>query len=337
MVTRRLVGALLTALLLVACGGQGDVPAPIPEIDDDVGDEPDNDAELTYRQAGLVMLIESTAPDGVSFIAGNGSFFEASVVEQVESGDPFEGVLGGCFTGDEGPSLRTPFTLPSGEMIDAGEPLTVEAAGSHFTQLGRDEGFTGDGDFNYYITAEALPEAPLPESGLSLSIPGAEDGFPALSSVAFPTSPAFVLTAPAAGASFALDTTFTWSADTPEAVVVLAGTGGSSEASFVCVTPDTGSFSLPAGTRSALAEAGFTTGSLMTAGRYHYSRYQEGEAELTLMVVRFLELEPFDDPDDFDDGYDDGYDDGFDDGYDDGFDDDYNDGCDDGFGDDFGG
>lgn len=307
---KRLTGAFLATLLITGCGGQGPNLEPIPDDNDLPPQEP------LYHQAGLVVLTESRDLAGGSFIAGTAAFVEATVTEQVEGNDPFEGWRGRCFVGDEQPSLTTPYTQPAGEPIDAGETLPVTVNGAALTQFERDD------IFEYYLVPE---DVTLPEDGVHVSVPGAEGGFPAMGEIAFPPSRPLVLTAPIAGEEFALDATFNWEPHTPEAVVVLAGMDGASQESFLCLTPDTGSFALPSETRAALASEGFITGSLTAASRYTFANHRQNGAELTLMAVRFLELELIEDDDDFFDDEDDfGFEDedGF---FDDDFEDDFED------------
>ncbi|GGO39051.1 hypothetical protein GCM10008949_46580 [Deinococcus humi] len=92
------------------------------------------------------------------------------------------------------------------------------------------------------------------------------------------------LTTPAAGESFTLKATFSWSNPTkdPNATVLLTGIADDSDAMFSCLTKDDGAFTLPAGTAAELSGLGFESGTLTGVGRTVSHTVRKGSAALTV-------------------------------------------------------
>lgn len=254
------------------------------------------EAVVTGGKVGNVFLAESSSAgmNGFAFVNGVGSFIETN---QSVPGDGnfLAPLLDTCFVlTDEGPGPIDPLPDFEGRSLDAGDPLTVNANGSVYATLTRQTSEVEGETLYSYITDFMNPPAPpLPDTGLTLDIPGAEDGFPAFAGVALPSVAAFALTGPEDTTAITTGTTFTWSggANGTNIAVVLFGSGEVGEAetvSFACYARDDGSFTFPADTQAALNEAGFTTGSLVSAGRLASSSQTQGDALLNLVTARLV-------------------------------------------------
>ena len=244
-------------------------------------------AEPGPFMVGYVGLVSHAIPDMGDVGTATGAFYSVTTLPPV----PDEGLtLDTClvFTEDElddlpPPTVPGPELEPDPALLDAGDTLSVYANGSLYGTLERSAEL--DLGLITYLSA-VLP--PLPEAGLTIDIPGADDGFPAFSRVPFPDVPNLNMTAPADLGAITRHTTFTWTGSS-DGVVFLFGVGENSAGEavgFGCVVRDDGDFSFPAQTQAELAAAGFETGALMSSMRWGWTRHVDGNAVLVLTVLR---------------------------------------------------
>lgn len=248
------------------------------------------DAE-TFSKHGYVMMQEMGSPGGeFSMVSGTGNFFSTEEPQPVPNEEDFlNNMTDTCtvFTEGEAPPDPDPVPLPRSTSLDAGPVLTVNAGGNAYATLERQ---TIEESILYSTNFMNPPALPLPDSGLTVSIPGAQDGFPAFTNRAFGDVPAFTLTAPADPDNITNNTAFSWSGSSSTSAVVLMGSGQNTSdqtVMFYCLARDDGSFVLPAATQNELTSRGFTTGSLMMAGRNNYEIYREDDAVLYLVTARY--------------------------------------------------
>ena len=269
----RLTVLSILCLALAACG------AP-----DDPDNQPPPGGADEVTKTGYVSLAQ-TSVQGQTTYSGNGTFLGFQEPRKLPtSGNFFPNDVCYVSAGSDTGGGTTDPNPPT--FLDAGDALTLRANGTPYATLTKED--MDDGTVLY----ASGPTTSLPpfNAGLTLDVPGAADGFPAFSGVAFPVPPAdFTLTAPADPYVVTLDTVFTWSgADPSETGMRLAGTGqgaGDQAVNFTCFAVDDGSFSFPSTTRGELEGFGFTTGFLDTASRVNYASQQRGDVGLVLSAL----------------------------------------------------
>lgn len=232
------------------------------------------------QRVGFVLLSD----DGVS-VGASGSF--ASRAEAfpipVEDG-AFGAVAASCavITVGADPGGGDPVPSPSGTPADAGQPLTVTHGDATYLTL------VSDGVGTYVLGPLPGPTPPLPDTGLSLDVPGGD--VPAASGLGFAPTAALTFTA-GFDPAFTTGATFTWTAPASvenESVVLLVGHGSGIVVS--CVVPDTGTFAFPQETIDALTDAGFSSGTLVTAGRLSVRAHVSGFDATLLGVLRLTQF-----------------------------------------------
>ena len=153
--------------------------------------------EDNVTQAGFVALIESTLGTKLQNIFSLGTFtgYDEPLPGPF-SENPFAEFADTCTvssTGDPVDPVDPVDPYPEGTPLDAGPQLTIEAGGEIYTTLDPLAKGTCSSSF------VNLPTPPLPDSSLTVDIPGAE--FPAFTNAAFANVSAFTLTAPATQAA----------------------------------------------------------------------------------------------------------------------------------------
>lgn len=268
--TLALVG--LTAVLS-ACGGAAPSGTTNPGNGGNGGNGSDGTGS-TYAKFGYVTLMETTLVGGATpatGVGGSASFGTLGTpIAAPANGNIYAGLSGTCTVtrpSDSGTGGTDPKPSTS-KSLDAGDPLTVTTNGATYTTLQK----TAAGENIAYTTpSNPAPANPLPATAFTVNVPGATGGVPAMT-LTLPATPAFTLTQPADQAVTA-NTTFTWSNATNASgtVVTLIGSNTHPDESkvvtFFCVAPDTGTFTFPAAAKQALADKGFTSGRLSSAGR----------------------------------------------------------------------
>lgn len=288
--------ALGASVVMVACSGGGSGNGD--GNGDNGPDEGPNGGNGT-TQVGYANLDEQSSQGSQPFqraqtemtVTGGAGFMELSTTLPSEVlSDPFATEVDTCSVwdyGDEDP-LGDFVPVPdriSFELLDAGNPLQIEANGEAYATLNQVEA-GGTAVFAYDL-GEDEPATPLP-SGLTLTIPPGGE-FPAFTDAAFPDVNPFTLTAPdAPGASGAVgvDTTFSWSAagGNADTAVVITVVSITDLTSVTCFAPDNGTFTFPAETQDELG-SGFS-GSVTSAGRMGLSVHTQGDAALFLSTTR---------------------------------------------------
>jgi copper(I)-binding protein len=245
----------------------------------------------TFSKHGYVILQETGEPGGESaMVSGTGSFYSTDEPQPVPSEEDFLNTMTDtCVVVTEGEEQPepTPVPYPTTTSLDAGPQLTVSAGGNTYATLDKQ---TVENSIFYTTDFMNPPAVPLPDSGLTVSIPGAQGGFPAFTNAAFGNGPSFTLTAPADPNNITKSATFSWSGSSSTSIVILTGSGQNASGkavTFSCIAEDDGSFAFPAATQAELDAAGFTTGSLTAAGRSNYEIYREGDAVLFLITARY--------------------------------------------------
>ena len=260
------------------------------------------------RDVGFVLVDETTGDAGTGQVSGSGFFmrFDDDLPDAFFDGTWSEGVgtcdVVGLFDVDPGDPidlLPVP-TLPDDlgiAFLDAGASIAVRTSGSAYLELERDVMTSEDLTFISYASADAITGS-LP-GDLTLSVPGAD--YPSVANAAFPDTPAFELTAPAApgsAGSVGIDTSFSWSGATNDAATIVTIQLASADFTTLvtCVAADTGSFALPAATVTELE--GTFAGSVLSAGRTGLRVHTVGDARLILAVTRtrsyVVSMVPFD-------------------------------------------
>jgi hypothetical protein len=136
-------------------------------------------------------------------------------------------------------------------------------------------------------TSVAIPDT----AGASLEIPGATDGFPAIT-VTLPNELAAFTFEPTKGVN--KDTAFTWTSPTPDATVTISAVSTVTDASGVvsssvyvyCSAKDNGSFSFPASTKVEMDAKGFNTSLFAFANKGISKFVPKGDALLIVSSTR---------------------------------------------------
>lgn len=244
------------------------------------------------RDIGFLVVDEVDSESGSVLVSGGGGFwrFDEDILEAFFD-DPWGEIMGTCdvYTLSEEPidpfqGLPTPDGLGF-TPLGAGDPLEVTAGGTPYLSLDRFEESFGGETIVAYASASEIP-GPLAED-LAVTVPG--DEFPAVASAAFPNVAPFALTAPAdpgAAGAVDVDTTFEWSGASGAAntIVTIDLFAPDTLTSVTCYAADTGSFTLPAATKTELG--GTFSGSVERAGRESLRVETVGDARLVLAVAR---------------------------------------------------
>ncbi len=244
---RPLLSFLLPAVLLAACAQKAAVPT--------TQDQPT--AKL-YTKLGLVQSFKGSKSSGVS---ARFSSIAAAALPEAQNNSTLDTCQLGSALEPFG-QLLSPITNVLSGPLDAGEALTFKKNGMAFVNVPRMNQVPQATGTTGRYQADNLVLGGL--SNLTLSIPGAAGGFPALSDVPFPVpNPAFSLTAPADLTSITPVTAFTWTgaSNDPAAAVLIGVKQG--DLAFFCSARDDGSFTIPSDFQDVLKAQKFTKG---TAG-----------------------------------------------------------------------
>jgi hypothetical protein len=239
--------------------------------------------DVGLRHVGFVLLSE-TGQDGARVLGGSGTFVARETpLTDVSPGDPFAAATGTCLvtTADEGGD-PTPIPDTVGTPVSAGTALSVGDGDGLFATL------TAVALGSYDLDSESLSGSPLPSEGLLLDVPG--DTFPAFADANFADTAPFLLEAGFDPTSIDADSVFAWQGSGDDGAVALL-IGGDGTTVFSCVVPDDGEFAFDETTRTELADAGFTAGSLQAAGRLTVESHVDGDALLALSVLRLSSFE----------------------------------------------
>lgn len=255
--------AVSVAFLLAACSSPVDGGGAIPG---------GGVSAVNYSKIGTVT---------VSTIAGNrvliGSFFKVSTPISLPAnavGRPDEAcfVTKGPVAGPPPPISTTPGSDQTSTLLDAGAELKV-VSGTQTVSLKR-----GALLANIYTTESG---ATVPDvAGATITIPGATDGFPAMTGVFPPELADFTFTSPA---SVTKDAVFTWTAATPGAYVIFGTSSvtGTDKTDVFCLAKDDGELSFSAATKAEMVTKGFTSGTAPTSAIKTIAVYKiQGDALL---------------------------------------------------------
>ncbi|MFN2322379.1 MAG: hypothetical protein ABR510_05410 [Trueperaceae bacterium] len=224
------------------------------------------------------VIVSETGPSGARTVNASGTFeLREEPVTDALLEDAFGGAPDTCtVTASPGAGPVPDEPAAAGTPLNAGEPLTVRAAGGAYAELVATE-------LGRYGLGASAPTSPLPSAALTLDVPGA--GFPAFSAAPFADTAPFVLGASVEPEAVTADTAFAWTAGASAGSVALL-VGGDANAVFACVLADDGAFAFDDATRDALDDAGFAIGALQAAGRLTLEAHVEGDALLLLGVLR---------------------------------------------------
>jgi hypothetical protein len=173
-----------------------------------------------------------------------------------------------------------PGTEQATVALDAGTELTVKNATVTLAVL--NVSAAGSSAKAYF----SAPNATTPDvSGATLEIPGATDGFPAMTTT-LPNEIAAFTFGPTKGIT--KDTTFEWTSPTTGALVTFSATSGTgaSNVSVFCTAKDDGSFAFPAATKTELDAKGFTTGLSLSTNKGISKFVTKDDALLILTTSR---------------------------------------------------
>lgn len=278
-----------TVGLLAACGSSDPGPGGGGNTGGDGsggnGGGGDGGNVTTSSKGGFVTLSESGEGQSL-FVIGSGSFFELEESTPISTDNPYENLEDACFFSEEPGDVTNPVDPgESGEVtsLSAGDALTVSAGGSTYATLTKME---QEGNISYTTDVTSPIQQPIPEEA-SVNIPGS-DVFPNFGDRAFPSTPAFALTAPAdpANAEITGDSSFAWTGSSEGSAVTLVFSSGAE--SFTCLARDDGDFSFPDDAKQELNNRDFTSIGLVAAGRTGLAAYEQEDATLFLSTSKLL-------------------------------------------------
>lgn len=239
----------------------------------------------TSSKGGFVTLSESGEGQSL-FVIGSGSFFELEEATPISTDNPFGNLEDACFFSEEPDDVTNPVDPgESGEVtsLSAGDALTVSAGGSTYATLTKME---QEGNISYATDVTSPIQQPIPEEA-SVNIPGS-DAFPNFGDRAFPSTPAFALTAPAdpGSAEITGDSSFAWTGSSDSSAVTLTFSSGAE--SFTCLARDDGDFTFPDDAKQELNNRNLTSSSLVAAGRTGLAAYEQEDATLFLSTSKLI-------------------------------------------------
>jgi hypothetical protein len=173
-----------------------------------------------------------------------------------------------------------PGTAQATVALDAGTELTVKSATATLAVLKVSAAGSSAKAKAYFST----PNASTPDASFAtLEIPGATNGFPAMTTT-LPKEIASFTFGPKTGIT--KDSTFEWTSPTMGALVTFGATSGtgSSIVSVFCTAKDDGSFAFPATTKTELEAKGFTTGTSLIANK-GISQFVSGDDALLIVTT----------------------------------------------------
>jgi hypothetical protein len=232
------------ALVLTACLGGGDTGGTAP-------------ANAKYTKLSYMGL--TNAGDLKVF---TGLFFKlpTGIIQPITSTGIAEDT---CLVTQGSTQPPPPGTAQETVALDAGTEITIKNTTATLAVLKVSPVGSSAKAKVYFST----PNATTPDvSGATLEIPGATDGFPAMTTT-LPNEIAAFTFGPTNGIT--KDTTFEWTSPTTGALVAFSATSGTgaSNVSVFCTAKDDGSFAFPATTKTELDAKGFTTGSSLTTNK----------------------------------------------------------------------
>lgn len=264
--------AILSALFaLTACGGSNSGNPG------GGGSGGGGNSNTITRVADITLTDVSSTRGGAAF------FYSYSAAIPTPTLSP---AASGCTVYNQSPVQPVPPNpiIPGGAIptpIDAGTPVLIKSGGSTYATLNRS---INGSDIRYNgFGSGAIPD------GATVDIPGAVGGFPAFSGLAFPSSADFTFSATPSTGAVTKDSTFSWGSGQANSLMMfssLSADASNNIKGFSCVVADTGSFSLPAQTKSQLDAAGYTSGSVQFVARYTTRIEVQGNTALVLKVLR---------------------------------------------------
>jgi hypothetical protein len=167
-----------------------------------------------------------------------------------------------------------------GDPLNIGPTINILDGSKTWATLVRD---SNNGNYS----ATGLTVAPILQGGLSLTLPTSGE-FPSFSG-SFPSASRYSFSTPSDG-KYNTGTTFSWSSNKlSDARVLLFGSNekaGAASANFLCLVPDSGSFSFTSAMKSALEANGAASGKLLLSAHMRYSNQSQNEAIFTVAAGR---------------------------------------------------
>jgi hypothetical protein len=261
-----LVAISSLALVLTAC----------PQLPDESGTIP-----AKYTKLGIVGITNTA----LGSKAASGSFYKVpkSITQPPTATG---GALDTCTVSKFStttPAITPPVPGSDQQLtaLDAGAELTLKKGTDVLAVLRQGSGAGGPGNLPFYsaigITVDTV--------GSTLEIPGATDGFPAMT-VTMPAELAAFTFGPKTGVT--KDTTFTWTAPTTGAYLVFGASAfvGTDFIFVTCISQDDGSFAFPASTQAEMDTKGFTSGQIPSVTKTISSFQPKGDSLLIVVSTR---------------------------------------------------
>jgi hypothetical protein len=264
-----LVAASSLSLILTACpsgtntGGATTVTPPVT---------------IKYAKLGMVSVTssETLRTLGGSFFKAQNSFAQPASATGLAADT--------CIVSKSAvPGQMTDLTTLIGSLVglDAGAELSVKKAAEMLATLKQTPPNPIAPNLKFYSSdfGAVIPDV----SGATLEIPGAADGFPAITTTlpnemaAFTFGPKMQVTK---------DTIFEWTQPTSEALLTFSATSGidADAVAVTCTAKDDGSFAFPASTKAEMDSKGFTSGSAPSA-RKGISKFVTKEDALLIVTA----------------------------------------------------
>lgn len=231
-----------------------------------------------FKRVGFVLLVENNS-GGNAALSGSAYFEQLTV--PMAAGDlsqPFGERPNACSVTVAGPPASgVPMPEPRGVAVNLGNNIALLHDGTEVGLLAQHDG---------WYRLQSVGQA-LPDSGLTLGF-GAGTGFPRFELVEINAGRPLEFQAGFDVSAVGPATEFRWQTENSSAAILLVGR--QDEVTFNCLVPDDGAFQFPATTANELADAGFTSGSLVTAGRITMEKHVADDSLLMVGTLRLSSL-----------------------------------------------
>lgn len=238
----------------------------------------------SYKQLGSIIIGETvTQGDASRFLSASFLAFNTEVKlpnfsEIIDSCVVTKGPIDFSQIPDSPTLTETP------TFLDAGTELSIKSGNNVYATLKKES-------FNQVIgyshdTQVVLGDLP---DNATIDIPGASAGFPAFNNIALPNQPSsFSLTATPALNKVDKSSSFSWQGSNATFFSLSIFGKDADDQTIVigCNAKDDGSFSFPATTQAELDAAGFTTGYVVSAGRFAISREAKDNAAIQILIFQ---------------------------------------------------
>jgi hypothetical protein len=258
-------------VMLAGCGGTGDTAGN------------NNGGTKKYSKIGSVVYVSAPVQNATA-----GFYALPSSITELNAGS-FPDACTVSKGNVTGPPTPVPGEGQTSTPLDAGDAVIFKNATTTLFTLKRQALGSGQTTTTYAFIPTGQPFT-FPElGGATLEIPGATNGFPAMTATMPAALAAFTF---APSVDITKDTAFAWTGATTGAYMSFQLQSGTSpnQVFVSCFVKDTGSFSFSSATKVEMDSKGFTSGTIGLAGKTKYATKAQGDALLQMVIARTIFL-----------------------------------------------